>query len=54
MERLNKVFDSLDREDIYCFLEWVQCRDIEDWKKYTYKQIFKMFLRHMGKTTLPI
>ena len=52
MERLNKDFDCLDKEDIYCFLEWVQRRDIEDWTKYTYKQIFKMFLKHMGKNDL--
>lgn len=52
METINKDFDCLDKEDIYCFLEWVQRRDIEDWTKYTYKQIFKMFLKHMGKNDL--
>jgi integrase len=51
-ERLNKDFDTLDKEDIFTFLEWVQRRDIEDWTKYTYKQIFKIFLKHMGKNDL--
>ncbi|MCX9009642.1 MAG: site-specific integrase [Candidatus Methanoperedens sp.] len=51
-ERLNKDFDCLDKEDVYSFLEWVQRRDIEDWTKYTYKQIFKMFLKYMGKNDL--
>jgi integrase/recombinase XerD len=51
-ERLKKDFDTLDKEDIFTFLEWVQRRDIEDWTKYTYKQIFKMFLKHMGKNEL--
>ena len=51
-ERLNKDFDCLDKEDVFTFLEWVQRRDIEDRTKYTYKQIFKMFLKHMAKNDL--
>lgn len=51
-ERLNKDFDCLDKEDIYSFLEWVQRRDIADWTKYTYKQVFKTFLKNTGKNDL--
>jgi integrase/recombinase XerD len=51
-EKLNKDFDCLDKEDVFSFLEWIQRRDIEDWTKYTYKQIFKMFLKYMGKNDL--
>jgi len=36
-EKLNKDLDSLEKEDIETFLEWIQRRNIEDWTKYTYK-----------------
>lgn len=38
-EKLNKQLDSLEKEDIETFLEWLQRKEIEDWTKYTYKQI---------------
>ncbi len=50
--KLNKDLDSLEKEDIYSFLEWVQRKDIADWTKYTYKQIFKTFLKQTGKNDL--
>lgn len=51
-EKLNKDLDSLEKEDIETFLEWIQRRNIEDWTKYTYKRIFKTFLKTTGKKNL--
>jgi hypothetical protein len=48
-EKLNKDLGSLEKEDIETFLEWIQRRDVEDWTKYTYKQIFKTFLKNTGR-----
>lgn len=51
-EKLDKHLDTLEKEDIETFLEWVQRKDIEDWTKYTYKQIFRIFLKNAGKKVL--
>ncbi len=51
-EGLNKNLDSLEKEDIETFLEWIQRRNVEDWTKYSYKQIFKTFLKRTGKKNL--
>jgi integrase len=51
-EKLNKDLDCLDKADIETFLEWIQRRNIEDWTRYTYKQIFKTFLKNIGKKNL--
>ncbi len=51
-EQLGKDLDCLDKEDIERFLEWVQRRDIKDWTKHTYKQIFKTYLKKTGRTEL--
>ncbi len=51
-EKLKKDLDSLGKEDIETFLEWIQRRNIEDWTKYTYKQIFKTFLKNTGRQNL--
>jgi integrase/recombinase XerD len=40
------------KRNIEAFLEWIQRRNIEDWTKYTYKQIFKTFLKNTGKKDL--
>lgn len=51
-ERIEKDFDCLDKDDIYAFLEWIQRRNITDWSKYGYKQVFKAFLRYLNKDDL--
>lgn len=51
-EKLNMDLDSLDKKDIETFLEWIQRRNIEDWTKYTYKLIFRTFLKNTGKKNL--
>jgi len=51
-ENLNTNLDSLEKEDIENFLEWLQRKDVEDWTKYTYKQIFRIFLKNAGKNNL--
>ncbi len=51
-EKLDKDLDCLEKEDIETFLEWIQRRNIEEWTKYTYKQVFKTFLRKTGKNNL--
>ncbi|HWQ96229.1 MAG TPA: tyrosine-type recombinase/integrase [Candidatus Methylomirabilis sp.] len=51
-EKLNKDLDILEKEDIEGFLEWIQRKDITDWTKYTYKQVFKTFLKRIGKENL--
>src|SRR3989304_3610592 len=48
-ENLNTNLDSLEKEDIENFLEWLQSKDVEDWTKNTYKQIFRIFLKNSGK-----
>lgn len=48
-EKINKDLDSLEKTDIETFLEWVQRKDIADWTKFTYKQIFKTLLKNIGK-----
>lgn len=42
----------MEKEDIETFLEWLQRKYIEDWTKYTYKQIFRIFLKNAGKKNL--
>ncbi len=51
-EKLNKNLDSLEKQDIETFLEWMQRRNIEDWTRYTYKQIFRAYLKNAGKKDL--
>jgi integrase len=51
-EKLDKDLDCLEKEDIEGFLGWIQRQDVKDWTKYTYKQIFKTFLKRLGKNDL--
>ena len=51
-EKLDKDLDCLEKEDIEGSLEWIQRKDITDWTKYTYKQVFKTFLKKLGKNNL--
>ncbi len=51
-EKMGKDLDCLKKEDIEGFLEWIQRRDIKDWTKYTYKQVFKTYLKKTGRTDL--
>ncbi len=51
-EKLDKDLDCLEKEDIEESLEWIQRKDITDWTKYTYKQVFKTFLKKSGKKDL--
>ncbi len=51
-EKLNKDLDSLEKEDIELFLEWLQRKGLADWTKYSYKICFKSFLKAKGKKEL--
>lgn len=51
-EKLDKDLDCLEKEDIEASLEWIQRKDITDWTRYTYKQVFKTFLKKSGKNDL--
>jgi hypothetical protein len=51
-EKLKKDIDSLEKDDIEVFLEWVQRKDITDWTRYTYKQVFKTFLNRLSQIQL--
>jgi len=51
-EKLNKDLDSVEKEDIELFIEWLQRKDLADWTKYSYKMCFKSFLKANGKNDL--
>ena len=51
-EKLNKDLDCLEKEGIETVLEWIQRKDITDWTKHTYKQVFKTFLKKAEKNDL--
>ncbi len=51
-EKFKKDLDRLEKDDIEVFLEWVQRKDITDWTRYTYKQVFKTFLKKIGQDNL--
>jgi hypothetical protein len=51
-EKLNKDLDTLEKEDIELFLEWLQRKGLAEWTKYSYKICLKSFLKAKGKKNL--